>query len=311
MALCFTVIITNFNDAPTLEQAICSALDQNGRTEVILVDGGSTDGSREIARLSEDARLQTVRADLLHRVEAAQRGVDRATGDVVTVLGSRSVLMPGAIEEVEARMLAADRPEWLVGQGLWVSPEGELRGPATACPPRSFDAMLRHDSGSLPLEGAFFRRELLDRFGRFDADLPHVFDFEYACRLIHGGVNPTILHRAVVARRLRARGRSIGDVLSEGEQRIRVACRYARDLPWLGRMAMWGNLDIRRRVYALAASEAPDLASSGQIAVRLGAQVLTHPWWLAHRQVRDHLLHAHRMSSPDPSDGSRPGARAA
>lgn len=57
----FTVIIPNFNGVNTLKRAIDSVLDQSySRFELIVVDDGSTDESKEILELYTDTRIKKI-----------------------------------------------------------------------------------------------------------------------------------------------------------------------------------------------------------------------------------------------------------
>jgi hypothetical protein len=97
-----TIVITNHNYRRFLGTALSSALGQrDGDVEVIVVDDGSTDGSRElIARHAGNFRV--ILQDNLGQTAAMNAGFAAATGDVVLFLDSDDELRPGTTAAVAA-----------------------------------------------------------------------------------------------------------------------------------------------------------------------------------------------------------------
>ncbi len=96
----FSIVTISFNQAQYLERTICSVLDQrDADIEYIVVDPGSTDGSREII---ERYRKRIDKA-LLDPDKGAADGLNKgfavATGEVFGFLNSDDVLLPGALAE--------------------------------------------------------------------------------------------------------------------------------------------------------------------------------------------------------------------
>jgi glycosyltransferase involved in cell wall biosynthesis len=96
-----SVVTVSFNQCNFLRECLDSVLGQNyPNLEFIVIDGGSTDGSREI--------LESYRHRLSHLViepdrgqsHALNKGFQLATGDVVTWLCSDDRLEQGALETV-------------------------------------------------------------------------------------------------------------------------------------------------------------------------------------------------------------------
>lgn len=99
-----SIIIANYNYADYLGEAIESALQQTYQPlEVIVVDDGSTDGSRDVMAVFGD-RIRTIYQPENRGQNAAQNAAWRiATGDVVLFLDSDDALLPEAV----ARCVAA------------------------------------------------------------------------------------------------------------------------------------------------------------------------------------------------------------
>src|SRR5437870_3455674 len=95
-----SVIITNYNYARFLRDAIESALNQTHQnTEVIVVDDGSTDESRAII-VSYNGRVQPVLKNNGGMGSTYNAGFPMAGGDIVIFLDSDDTLLPTAVENV-------------------------------------------------------------------------------------------------------------------------------------------------------------------------------------------------------------------
>jgi glycosyltransferase involved in cell wall biosynthesis len=92
-----SVIIPSYNHAAYLGRAIQSALDQtHRRVEVIVVDDGSDDGTKEVCRAFEDVRY--VRVERVGPCAARNIGVQHSRGDFLVFLDADDVLYPNALE---------------------------------------------------------------------------------------------------------------------------------------------------------------------------------------------------------------------
>jgi glycosyltransferase involved in cell wall biosynthesis len=113
----FSILITNFNYATFVGQAIRSALDQNypaDRFQVVVVDDGSTDGSRQVIEsFSADPRLLAIFQTNRGQSAAFETGLLATDGDYVCLLDSDDLFLPDKLTRVAARLqqlgLAHDR----------------------------------------------------------------------------------------------------------------------------------------------------------------------------------------------------------
>jgi glycosyltransferase involved in cell wall biosynthesis len=95
-----SIIINNFNYERFVEAAIESALGQTyPNVEVIVVDDGSTDGSRDLLKKYE-TKARVVLKENQGQASAFNAGCRVATGQLIAFLDSDDVLFPEAIETV-------------------------------------------------------------------------------------------------------------------------------------------------------------------------------------------------------------------
>ena len=101
-SLVFSIIINNYNYARFLAKAIDSALDQTySNTEIIVVDDGSTDNSREIISSYGD-RIIPVFQPNGKQASALNNGFLKSKGKIVAFLDSDDYLFPNAVEKIIA-----------------------------------------------------------------------------------------------------------------------------------------------------------------------------------------------------------------
>jgi len=95
-----SIIIDNYNYGRFIEDAIDSALNQTYQNvEVIVVDDGSTDNSREIiSKYLESGRIKAIFKENGGQASAMNAGFEVSRGDLVMFLDSDDVLKPKAIE---------------------------------------------------------------------------------------------------------------------------------------------------------------------------------------------------------------------
>ena len=125
-----SIIITSYNYARFLAAAIESALAQTyPETEVIVVDDGSTDESRQVIARYGD-RVMPVLKGNGGQTSAFNAGFAASRGRIICFLDSDDLLLPGALDEAASRLRGDPRvakvhwPLWVIDeQGR---PTGEL-----------------------------------------------------------------------------------------------------------------------------------------------------------------------------------------
>jgi glycosyltransferase involved in cell wall biosynthesis len=203
-----SLVMPSFNQAQFLDEALASVVSQDyTELEVIVMDGGSTDGSVEIIRRYEDRLASWTSEPDRGQVDALTRGFARAKGDVLGWLNSDDVLLPGAITAtVDA--LTADRSLLIAyGDNVLIDHEGHELGPL---PSRPFDVnvMLRTVQNHVPQPGSLFRRAALDAAGGLPASGYYYFDFELVVRFGLAG-RAAKLDRSLAKYRLHDESKSI------------------------------------------------------------------------------------------------------
>jgi len=106
-----SVVINNYNYARYLADALDSAVGQIGdRDEIVVVDDGSTDASRDILERYADIRqLRPILQENQGQLATVLNGLAAATGDLCVLLDSDDYLLDGYLERL--RSLARGHPD--------------------------------------------------------------------------------------------------------------------------------------------------------------------------------------------------------
>jgi glycosyltransferase involved in cell wall biosynthesis len=96
-----SVVTISYNQARYLERTILSVLNQRySELDYIIIDGGSTDGSREIIERYRQRCSYVFCGRDRGPADALNNGFAHATGDLFCFLNSDDVLLPGALARV-------------------------------------------------------------------------------------------------------------------------------------------------------------------------------------------------------------------
>lgn len=115
-----SVVTISFNQRPFLRECINSVLSQEGiDLQYILVDAGSTDGSRDLIA-SYGNRLETVFEPDEGPPDGLNRGFRMADRQIFFYLNSDDVLLPGALKRVACWFERKPEIDVLLGHGFMI-----------------------------------------------------------------------------------------------------------------------------------------------------------------------------------------------
>lgn len=177
-----SIITPSLDQAAFLERAIESVAAQSGvRTEHIVIDGGSSDGTLAILQRRSREGLRWISEPDRGQSHAFNKGLRVASADVVGWLNADDEYAPGALRS--AVELLQTRPDLDVVHGH-VDEIDEAGWVRRRLPARGFDLRsLLLQRFTLYHPSFFYRREALDGIGPVDEDLQLVMDFDLALRI--------------------------------------------------------------------------------------------------------------------------------
>ncbi len=263
-----SVIIPTFNRLRDLQRVVASLEEHTVRdaaVEIVVVDDGSTDGTRDwLGRAAAEGRLVVVAQTNSGPAVARNRGVDAATGDLVIFLGDDTIPQPGWLEtHLEChRLFGARGPLAVLGYTTFPSDQDTPFRRFINEYGAQFGYLLIEDPCAVPFNFFYtsnisLPRSELKRLGGFREDFPAAAweDIEFAYRAVRGGLRIRYEPRArtvhehcvrprTFCRRQRTSGRSaaifsrlhpeLGDFLGIGRLRDgQVLSFFSRALLWL------------------------------------------------------------------------------
>ncbi len=153
-----SIVTLSFNQARFLDAAIRSILDQGyANLDYIIVDPGSTDGSRDIiARYAP--RLAAVLLDPDDGpADGLNKGFAAATGDIFGYINADDLLLPGALMAVARHFTQQAAMDVLCGNGLLIDADGQVRRRMTTS--RFSLTGFAHGAMTFVQQANFFRRQ--------------------------------------------------------------------------------------------------------------------------------------------------------
>jgi glycosyltransferase involved in cell wall biosynthesis len=195
-----TILTPSYNQAAFIERTIESVLSQGYENlEYMIVDGGSGDGSVDVIRRYEDRLAWWVSERDEGQTDALNKGLARATGDIVAYINSDDYYLPGAFDAVVEELAQTDAL-WASGAARFVDADGN---PTEVWRPRQpTDSRIWWILGpwGVPQAATFWRRKVFERYGYFRQDMHYVFDTEFGLRLAMAGELPHMFDTELAVR---------------------------------------------------------------------------------------------------------------
>ena len=176
-----SIVTPSFNQAIFLEDTLRSVLNQDyPNIEYVVIDGGSTDGSQEIIKRYADRLAFWTSEPDRGQADAINKGLRKATGEIVAWLNSDDMYMGSAIREAVQALNATPAAGMVYGDGLMVDSEGRLLDPHRY---RSYGVLDLLCFDVLLQPTVFMRRNALEEVGYLGEEYHLVLDHELWIRI--------------------------------------------------------------------------------------------------------------------------------
>ncbi|WP_047549760.1 glycosyltransferase family 2 protein [Methylotenera sp. G11] len=172
-----SIVTISYNQAQFLERAILSVINQKySNIEYIVVDPGSTDGSREIIEKYRNKISKVVFEKDAGAADGLNKGFAYATGDIFYFLNSDDELLPDAFNKIVKFLTANPTVDAVSGCGYFTNAEGKrLR---RIVPSKLTSWLYVHGGVSVFQQGTFFRANYFNKVRGFNVENKTCWDGE-------------------------------------------------------------------------------------------------------------------------------------
>ena len=164
-----SIVTISYNQGSFLEETISSVINQDyADIEYIVVDPGSTDGSREIIDRYRDQIDKIIFEPDNGPADGLNKGFARATGEVYGFLNADDVLAPGATEQVASFFTNNPEIDVISGHCWIIDAAGNIRRRFYS--DRYSLLMARYGASFLAQPSTFFRAAVFRKLHGFNTD---------------------------------------------------------------------------------------------------------------------------------------------
>lgn len=219
-----SIIVPSFNQGKFIRETLESCLAQDYRPlEIVVVDGGSTDGTLEVLRSYNDRPEVRWISEPDHGVvDAVNKGFALARGEIGAIQSSDDCYLPGAVSRAVSALSGEPAPGFIYGDIVKMDKDGRELS-AVALGSFSIERILAVQTW-IPQPACFFRMSLARELGGWREEVPYAADTDLWFRMmLRAGVRK--INVALAKRRVHGAQRD-----TQGARIIRDYTRMIHDL---------------------------------------------------------------------------------
>jgi glycosyltransferase involved in cell wall biosynthesis len=180
-----SIVIPSYNQAQFIERSILSVINQDySNTELIIIDGGSEDGTLEVIRRYGPYISFWISGKDKGQSDALNKGFNRCTGSIYGFLNSDDVYLPGVFKYTSEVFKKNPKIKIIFGDWLSIDKQDKVLDYNHA-----FDFNLNHfkyEGFHLNSQSMFWRSDVHKRFSGFDIRLYNIMDYQM---ILEFGIN--------------------------------------------------------------------------------------------------------------------------
>lgn len=172
-----SIITVNFNNKKGLAKTIDSVLTQTySNIEYIIIDGGSTDGSKELIEQYTSSITYWISEKDKGIYDAMNKGITHATGDYLLFLNSGDFFISvNVLNDIFGKKIYKEL--LIIGRQYYINQKGKITSSRHLIPEDICEDFFW--SNTLPHQATFINKNLLDQIGGFDLKYKVVADWAF------------------------------------------------------------------------------------------------------------------------------------
>ncbi len=196
-----TIITVCFNSEKTIEKTILSVINQTyPLIEYIIIDGGSTDGTLKIIKEYQNKIAFWSSEPDEGISDAFNKGVAKATGDIIGIINSDDYYAEDAVAEVVQELQSNPDCGFAFGDQIFVNSQGNKLFTQKGDP--EYSKIIGYEMPSIPHPTVFVRRQVYQELGGFDKIYRTAMDYEFILRICRNGVKGYYIPEVLAYQRL-------------------------------------------------------------------------------------------------------------
>lgn len=182
----FSIVIVNYNHGIFLESAIQSIVNQSNKDyELIIVDGGSSDKSKEIIQNYESKLSWWTSEPDNGQSQAFNKGFSHAHGEYFMWVNADDLLLPNSLSIAKDYIIKYKNFKWFAANTIFFSKDGLIN--KCAYGPNGSISMLKNTDINIYGPTSIFHRNIFLEVGGFDEKLKFAMDTDLWTRFAKSG----------------------------------------------------------------------------------------------------------------------------
>lgn len=179
-----SIVTITFNSEHTVEETIKSVISQDyPNLEYIIIDGASKDGTLAVVDKYRGKIAKVISEPDNGISDAFNKGIRHSTGDIIGIINSDDVLLPGALSAVAAAYESGVG----VYRGNILIWDSKSNTKIKACPSMKFP-LHTFKKRVVCHMGTFVAKEVYEKYGMFKTHFRFMMDVDLLVRLYEAGV---------------------------------------------------------------------------------------------------------------------------
>ena len=228
-----TVAIPSLNQGRFLDTTLCSAFAQPVDIEVMLVDGGSSDGSLGVIERWREQLVWCRSAPDKGQAAAINEAISRGRAPFVCWLNSDDIYLPDGLAALVRAIEADPLIDMVYGNCVLIDAQGRLIGRYRS---RPFSLRSLSRRSIIPQPATLIRRDAWERVGGLDEDLHFSLDYDLWWRLHRAGARFKRIETDVAALRQHPAAKSFVFARAQYTEAKSVMRRHTGSLPLIWRL---------------------------------------------------------------------------